>query len=98
MRRSTLESYSEVRPGGVRPYSSRKLCCKESDFPGLTSVWGKLFVDEKFLGDVEGSRRFTVPSGVHDIRLTNGRRAKAWPQTEVKPGKSLSLQHSFLDE
>ena len=60
--------------------------------------WGKLFVDEKFLGDVEGSRRFTVPSGVHDIRLTNGRRAKAWPQTEVKPGKSLSLQHSFLDE
>jgi len=60
--------------------------------------WGKLFVDDKFLGDVEGSRRFTVPSGVHDIRLTNGRRVKAWPQQEVKPGKSLPLQHSFLDE
>ena len=60
--------------------------------------WGRLYVDDKFLGDVEGSRRFTLPSGVHDIRLTNGRRVKAWSQVEVKPGKSLSLQHSFLDE
>ena len=60
--------------------------------------WGKLYVDDKFLGDVEGSRRFTVPSGVHEVRLTNGRRVEDLVQVEVKPGKSLPLQHSFLDE
>src|SRR5262249_61898297 len=70
--------------------------------PGFLVVsarpWGKLYVDDKLLGDVEGSRRFSLPSGIHEVRLTNGRRVKTWPQIEVKPGKSLALQHSFLDE
>jgi serine/threonine-protein kinase len=70
--------------------------------PGYLQVsarpWGKLYVDDKFMGDVEGSRRFTVPSGLHDVRLTNGRKVRNFPQVEVKPGKATPLGHSFLDD
>ena len=60
--------------------------------------WGKVFVDDKFLGDVEGSRRFSVPAGLHEVRLTNGRKVRNLPPVEVKPGKSTPLSHSFLDD
>jgi hypothetical protein len=59
--------------------------------------WGKLFVDGKFAGDVEGTRRFTLATGSHTLRLVNGKKARSWT-VEIESGKTTSREHSFLEE
>jgi eukaryotic-like serine/threonine-protein kinase len=69
--------------------------------PGFLVVkaqpWGKLFVDGKFAGDVEGSRRFTLVPGSHTLRLVNGKKARPWT-VEIESGKTVSREHSFLED
>ena len=69
--------------------------------PGFLVVkaqpWGKLFVDGKFAGDVEGSRRFTLATGAHTLRLVNGKKARPWT-VEIESGKTTTREHSFLEE
>jgi hypothetical protein len=69
--------------------------------PGFLVVkaqpWGKLFVDGKFAGDVEGSRRFPLAPGSHMVRLINGKKARPWT-VEIESGKTVLREHSFLEE
>ena len=69
--------------------------------PGFLVVkaqpWGKLFVDGKFLGDVEGTRRFSFAPGSHSVRLVNGKKVRPWT-VEIESGKTVSREHSFLEE
>jgi eukaryotic-like serine/threonine-protein kinase len=70
--------------------------------PGYLQVkvqpWGKLFIDGKFQGDVEGlSRRISLPAGSHTVRLINGKKARTWT-VDIEPGKSDVRQHSFIEE
>ena len=69
--------------------------------PGFLVVkaqpWGKLFVDGKPAGDVEGTRRFTLAPGSHILRLVNGKKTRAWT-VEIESGKTVSREHSFLEE
>ena len=59
--------------------------------------WGKLYVDGKFAGDVEGTRRFPLAPGSHTVRLVNGRKAQPW-NVEIAPGKTVTREHSFLED
>jgi len=59
--------------------------------------WGKLFVDGKYAGDVEGTRRFTLAPGSHTLRLTNGKKAHPWT-VEIESGKTVAREHSFLED
>ena len=59
--------------------------------------WGRLFVDGKFAGDVEGVRRFTLAPGTHTLRLMNGKKARAWT-VEIESGKPITREHSFLED
>jgi serine/threonine-protein kinase len=59
--------------------------------------WGKLFVDGKFAGDVEGSRRFTLAPGTHTLRLALGKKAQTWT-VEIESGKTVHKEHSFLED
>jgi hypothetical protein len=59
--------------------------------------WGKLYVDGKFAGDVEGSRRFPLAPGSHILRLVNGKKTYPWT-VEVESGKTVTREHSFLEE
>jgi serine/threonine protein kinase len=69
--------------------------------PGFASLkaqpWGRLFVDGKYLGDVEGTRRVPLAPGTHTLRLVNGKKAKAWT-VDIESGKTVSREHSFLDD
>jgi serine/threonine-protein kinase len=69
--------------------------------PGLLVVkaqpWGKLYVDGKFAGDVEGFRRFPLAPGSHILRLVNGKKTQPWT-VEVESGKTVTREHSFLEE
>jgi serine/threonine-protein kinase len=70
--------------------------------PGFLMVrvqpWGKLYVDGKFQGDIEGtSRRLSLEPGLHLVRLANGRKAKSW-NVEIESGKTDLRTHSFIDE
>jgi hypothetical protein len=69
--------------------------------PGFLVVkaqpWGRLFVDDKFIGNVEGSRKVPLAPGSHTVRLLNGK--KAWPsKVEIEPGKTVTREHNFLEE
>jgi hypothetical protein len=69
--------------------------------PGFLVVkaqpWGKLYVDERFAGDVEGSKTLPLAPGSHKVRLMNGK--KSWPWTvEIESGKTVRREHSFLEE
>jgi len=60
--------------------------------------WGRLFVDGKSMGDVEGvSRRIPLGPGTHTARLINGKKARSWT-VEIEPGKTEVRQHSFIEE
>jgi eukaryotic-like serine/threonine-protein kinase len=69
--------------------------------PGFLLVkaqpWGKLFVDGKFAVDVEGTRRFPLAPGSHILRLVNGKKSHSWT-VEIEAGKTLTREHSFLDD
>jgi serine/threonine-protein kinase len=69
--------------------------------PGFLVVkaqpWGKLFVDGKAAGDVEGTRRFHLAPGSHTLRLVNGKKIRAWT-VEIESGKTLTREHSFLED
>ena len=69
--------------------------------PGFLVVkaqpWGKLFVDGKFAGDVEGTRRFTLAPGSHTLRLVNGKKTRPWT-VDIESGKTVSREHSFLED
>ena len=59
--------------------------------------WGRLFVDDKFVGNVEGSRKVPLAPGTHTLRLINGK--KTWPsKVEIEPGKTVTREHNFLEE
>jgi hypothetical protein len=59
--------------------------------------WGKLFVDGKFAGDVEGTRRFPLAPGSHTLRLVNGKKARPWT-VDIESGKTVTREHSFLED
>ncbi len=69
--------------------------------PGFLVVkvqpWGKLFVDGKLLGDVEGSRRVPLAPGSHTVRLVNGKKSRSWT-ADIESGKTTFREHSFLEE
>ena len=69
--------------------------------PGFLVVkaqpWGKLYVDGKFAGDVEGFRRFPLAPGSHILRLVNGKKTHPWT-VEVESGKTVTREHSFLED
>jgi hypothetical protein len=59
--------------------------------------WGKLYLDQKFVTDLEGSRRFPLAPGSHTVRLINGKKARSWT-VEIESGKTALREHSFLEE
>src|SRR5262249_14910595 len=69
--------------------------------PGFLVVkakpWGKLVVDDKVAGDVEGIRRFSLPPGTHTLRLMNGKKLKTWT-VEIESGKTAFREGNFLEE
>ncbi len=69
--------------------------------PGFLLVtaqpWGKLYVDGKFVADVEEPRRIALPPGSHAIRLQNGKKSRAWT-VEIESGKTETRRHSFIEE
>jgi len=69
--------------------------------PGLLAVkaqpWGRLFVDGKAAGDVEGSRRYPLAPGTHTLRLMNGKKTRTWT-VDIESGKTVTREHSFLEE
>src|SRR5262249_10286527 len=70
--------------------------------PGFLQVkaqpWGKLYVDGKFIGDIEGvSRRIALTPGAHTVRLLNGKKSRSW-NVEIESGKTEGRQHSFLED
>ena len=69
--------------------------------PGFLTVeatpWGKLFIDGKLMGDVEGtSKRFPLAPGQHEVRLVN-RKSRNWTVT-IESGKPQRLKHNFITE
>ncbi|HZW89623.1 MAG TPA: serine/threonine-protein kinase [Myxococcaceae bacterium] len=69
--------------------------------PGFLVVkaqpWGKLYVDGKYVTDVEGVRRFPLAPGSHILRLVNGKKAHPWT-VEIESGKTVTREHSFLED
>jgi serine/threonine protein kinase len=69
--------------------------------PGFLVVeatpWGKLFIDGKAHGDIEGtSKRIPLSPGTHDVRLSN-RTSKTWTVT-IESGKTRPLKYNFITE
>ena len=58
--------------------------------------WGKLFIDGKPRGDVEGSRRFSLPPGTYEVKLIN-RKAKIWT-VAIESGKAHTVKWNFITE
>jgi len=72
-----------------------------AEAPGFVVVeatpWGKLLIDGKSHGDIEGpSKRIALSPGVHDIRLVN-RKTKKWNVT-IESGKTQSLKYNFITD
>ncbi|MGZ6097155.1 MAG: serine/threonine-protein kinase [Myxococcaceae bacterium] len=69
--------------------------------PGFLLVaaqpWGKLYVDGKFMVDVEEPRRIPLPPGSHAVRLQNGKKSRTWT-VEIESGKTETRRHSFIEE
>jgi len=91
----TLEARAPIPPPPARPEAPPPAA------PGFLVVkaqpWGRLFVDGKALGDVEGSRRVPLAPGSHSVRLVNGKKSRPWT-VEIESGKTVSREHSFLEE
>jgi serine/threonine protein kinase len=69
--------------------------------PGFLVVeatpWGRLSVDGKPYGDIEGaSRPVRLAPGTHEVRLVN-RKVKIWTVT-IESGKTRTLKHNFISE
>ncbi len=69
--------------------------------PGFLVVeatpWGKLYIDGKSHGDIEGtSKRIQLSPGNHDVRLVN-KTAKTWTVT-IESGKTKPLKHNFITD
>ncbi|MGO9764908.1 MAG: serine/threonine-protein kinase [Myxococcaceae bacterium] len=69
--------------------------------PGFLVVeatpWGKLFIDGKSQGDIEGaSKRIPLSPGSHEVRLVN-RKEKRWTVT-IESGKTRPLKHNFITD
>jgi eukaryotic-like serine/threonine-protein kinase len=59
--------------------------------------WGKLFVDGKPYGDIEGaSKHIPLSPGAHEVRLVN-RKSKSWTIT-IESGKVKPLKHNFMTD
>lgn len=59
--------------------------------------WGKLYIDGKSHGDVEGvSKRIALSPGNHEVRLVN-KTTKSWTVT-VESGKTRPLKHNFITD
>jgi eukaryotic-like serine/threonine-protein kinase len=88
-------------PVPVPPVARQEPPALPAAAPGFLVVkaqpWGKLFVDGKFAGDVEGSRRFPLAPGSHMVRLINGKKTRPWT-VEIESGKTVLREHSFLEE
>jgi serine/threonine protein kinase len=69
--------------------------------PGFVVVeatpWGKLYIDGKSHGDVEGtSKRISLPPGNHEVRLVN-KKSKTWTVT-IESGKTRPLKYNFITD
>ncbi len=69
--------------------------------PGFLVVeatpWGKLFIDGKSHGDIEGaSKRIPLSPGNHEVRLVN-RKTKSWTVT-IESGKTRPLKFNFITD
>jgi serine/threonine protein kinase len=72
-----------------------------AEAPGFLVVeatpWGKLFIDGKSHGDIEGpSKRIALSPGTHEVRLVN-KKAKSWTVT-IESGKTKPLKYNFITE
>lgn len=69
--------------------------------PGFVVVeatpWGKLYVDGKSHGDIEGaSKRIPLSPGTHEVRLVN-KTTKSWT-VSIESGKTRQLKHNFITD
>jgi hypothetical protein len=69
--------------------------------PGFLVVeatpWGKLYIDGKSHGDIEGpSKRISLSPGAHEVRLVN-KKAKTWT-VSIESGKLKQLKHNFITD
>jgi len=69
--------------------------------PGFLTVeatpWGKLIIDGKSYGDIEGvSKRISLSPGAHEVRLVN-RKTKTW-QVPIESGKTRQLKYNFITD
>jgi eukaryotic-like serine/threonine-protein kinase len=69
--------------------------------PGFVVVeatpWGKLYIDGKSHGDVEGtSKRIPLSPGTHEVRLVN-KKSKTWTVT-IESGKTRPLKYNFITD
>jgi hypothetical protein len=69
--------------------------------PGFLVVkaqpWGKLLVDGKYTGDVEGTHRYPLAPGSHTLLLVNGKKSRRW-NVDIESGKTVTREHSFLED
>jgi len=93
--------HPEARPQPPVPPSKPEVAATPPAAPGFLQVkaqpWGKLYIDGKFAGDVEGVRRFSLAPGSHSVRLVNGKKARSW-DVDIQSGKTEPRQHSFIDD
>jgi len=92
----------DVRPPTPPAPPAADVPAAPSASPGFLQVkaqpWGKLYVDGKFIGDIEGvSRRIALTPGAHTVRLLNGKKSRSWT-VDIESGKTEGRQHSFLDD
>ncbi len=69
--------------------------------PGFLTVeatpWGKLVIDGKSYGDIEGvSKRISLSPGPHEVRLVN-RKTKSWT-VPIESGKTRQLKYNFITD
>jgi len=69
--------------------------------PGFLLVtaqpWGKLFVDGKFVADVEEPRQVPLPPGTHTVRVQNGKKSRSWT-LDIESGRTQSRRAMFIEE
>jgi hypothetical protein len=87
-------------PSRLEPVASQPMAPVHLGPPGFLVVeatpWGKLTIDGKSYGDVEGTKRFSLPPGVHEVRLVN-RKVKPWTVT-IESGKTHTVKGNFISE
>ena len=69
--------------------------------PGFVVVeatpWGKLYIDGKSHGDIEGtSKRIPLSPGNHEVRLVN-KKSKTWT-VNIESGKTRPLKYNFITD